>query len=120
MKNPMKIIYWAILAGIVFFAVFLEIVPVLDGKLEKGSMAEFYAQYALIAITLGAIYAALKMIKKNPIVRMVLLEGPALANLLCYHLFMNASFGYLAILCVIAYVFVYPAKNIETEEEDKN
>jgi len=105
-----KLIYWTLLAGIIIFAVILELVPSLDGLLEKGSMPEFYIQYAMIAITLGAVYLALKLIKKNPVMRMALLEGPALANIICYHLFMNASFGYLAIVCLIAYVFVYPSK----------
>lgn len=117
MKNPMKIIYWTILAGIILLAVLLEFIPVLDGVLEKGSVAEFYVQYALIAVTLGATYAALKMVKKNPVLRMALLEAPAFANIICYHLFMNASFFYLAVICVIAYAFVYPAKNVESDEE---
>lgn len=114
-----KLIYWTVLAGIILLAVILEIVPVLDGILESGTMTEFYLQYALIAITLGSVYAALKMIKRNPILRMALLEGPAIANIFCYHLFMNASFGYLAIICVLAFVFVYPAKQPDEDQYKK-
>lgn len=103
-------IYWAILAGIVLVGVVLEFIDVLDGILPVGTSLEFSLQYVMILITLGAIYLALKMVKKNPVVRMALLEGPAIINILLYHGFVNASFGYLAIMCVIAFAFVYPSK----------
>ena len=119
MEKNYKIIYWVILIGILLFAGVLEIFTVLDGVLESGSMTEFYMQYGLIALTLGSVYAALKMIKQNPVLRMTILEFPAFANIICYHLFMNASFGYLAIVCVIAYVFVYPAKKVSEEEYEQ-
>lgn len=105
-----RIIFLAILAGIVICGVLLEFVDVLDGIFTTGTTLEFSLQYIMIMITLGVIYIALKMRKLNPIIRMALLEGPAFINILLYHGYVNASFGYLAIMCVIAYAFVYPSK----------
>lgn len=114
-----RTIYWAILAGIVLVGVVLEFIDVLDGIFFGDPTLEFSLQWIMILITLGSIYLALKMIKKNPIVRMALLEGPAIINILLYHGFQNASFGYLAIMCVIAYAFVYPSK-VEDNELTNN
>lgn len=114
-----RTIYWAILAGIVLVGVVLEFIDVLDGILPMDTTLEFSLQYVMILITLAVIYLALKMVKKNPVVRMALLEGPALINILLYHGFANASFGYLAIMCVIAYAFVYPSK-VEDDELTNN
>lgn len=120
MKNPNKIIYWTILVGMVIFAAILEFTDALTGLLANTPQVEFWTQCALVLITLVAVYAALKLIKKDPIVRMAILEIPALANLICYHLFQNASFGYLVIICLLAYVFVYPAQVSNNENENEN
>ena len=114
-----KITYWVILLAVILIAAMLEILPFMDGLMESGTATEFYCQYVMVAVTLLTIYAALKMIRKNPLLRMALLQGPALINLLCYHAFMNASFGYLAIIGIIAYAFVYPSKDKQTDENEQ-
>lgn len=110
-----KIIYWATLAGIVLFGVVLDLVEVVDGIFEACVMMEFYVQYGMIVASLLTVYLALKLIKKNPILRMTLIEAPLLSNIFFYHSFMNTSFLYLAIIGLIAYVFVYPAKTMEND-----
>ena len=110
-----KIIYWATLAGIVLFGVVLDLVEVVDGIFEACVMMEFYVQYGMIVASLLTVYLALKLIKKNPILRMTLIEAPLLSNIFFYHSFMNTSFLYLAIISLIAYVFVYPAKTMEND-----
>lgn len=112
-----KIVYWIILAGILLFGLVLELLDIADGTIESHSMIEFYIQYGMIFITLTTVYLALKLINKNPILRMTLLEAPLLGNIFFYHAFMNPSFLYLAIIGLIAYIFVYPANTIE---EDKS
>ncbi len=110
-----KIIYWAMFAGIVLFGVVLDLVEVVDGIFEACVMMEFYVQYGMIVASLLTVYLALKLIKKNPILRMTLIEAPLLSNIFFYHSFMNTSFLYLAIISLIAYVFVYPAKTMEND-----
>ena len=57
------------------------------------------------------------------LVRILMIGLTMLANTLLYYLYMNASFGYLAIICLIAMAFVYPStqrcKQETTPEEPK-
>lgn len=108
-------VFWVLLGIIVALAVVFEFIPVLDGLLPSGTMTEFVIQYAVIIFTLCDMYLALRLIKHNPILRIILLFVPALANVLFYHLFMNTSFFYLLIMIFIAIDFVYPPKDTEKE-----
>lgn len=118
--QPLRIIYFTLLAGMLLFALILEIVPVLDGILPSGTMLEFGCEYVLAIITLGLVYLALRLIKKNIVLRMTMLELPTFANLIFYHAFMNSSFGYLAVICFIAFAFVFPPKQDEELNNTKN
>ena len=61
--------------------------------------------------------------RKWGMVRMLMIGLAMVANTLLYYLYMNASFGYLAIICLIAMAFVYPStqrcKQETTPEEPK-
>lgn len=118
--QPLRIIYFAMLAGMVLLALILEIVPVMDGILPSGTMLEFGCEYALAIISLGLVYLALRLIKRNIVVRMAMLEAPTIANIIFYHAFMNSSFGYLAVICFIAFAFVFPPKQDEELNNFKN
>lgn len=113
--NKDRKVFWVLLGIIVALAVVFEFIPVLDGLLPSGTMTEFVIQYAVIIFTLSETYLALRLIKHKPVVRIILLFVPALANVVCYHLFMNTSFLYMLVMLLIAFVFVYPPKDAETE-----
>lgn len=59
--------------------------------------------------------------RKWGLVRMMMIGVLMVANTLFYYLYMNASFGYLAIICLLTMAFVYPSlqrcKQETTEEE---
>jgi hypothetical protein len=56
------------------------------------------------------------------VLRLSMLEVPLILNTICYYLFLNTSFGYMAIILLLCMAFVYPTKekcNVEafmTEE----
>lgn len=62
-------------------------------------------------------------LRKWGLVRILMIGLTMVANTLLYYLFMNASFGYLAIICLITMAFVYPSvqrcKQETTPEETK-
>ena len=66
----------------------------------------------------------LEALKKWGALRLLLLELPLVLNTLFYYLFLNTSFGYMAIILLICMVFVYPseprcaAEAFLNEEED--
>ena len=117
LKN-LRIIFWGIVLPLVLLAVVLEITPALDGILPTGTTLEFAVQYIMIFYTLGTIFITLKLIKKKKTIRLIMLEAPTGLNLLLYHMFVNASFFYLAIMCFLAFPFLYPT--IADVEETPN
>lgn len=114
--NKNKIFYWITLAGILLLAIILEFFPQIDGIFDNNGIMAFYTLYGMIALSLGLVYLALKLIRKNPVLRIAMLEAPMGLNLLCYHLFITPSFFYLFVILLLAYVFVYPAK---TDDENQ-
>ena len=56
-------------------------------------------------------------------VRLAMLAFLVIVNVACYYLYMNASFGYMAIIAAICMLFVYPSLGRckeETTPEDEN
>ena len=52
--------------------------------------------------------------------RLLILEAPMVINTLLYYIYMNTTFGYLAIILLLCLPFVYPTLsrcNAETTEE---
>lgn len=52
----------------------------------------------------------LEALKKWGALRLLLLELPLVLNTLFYYLFLNTSFGYMAIILLICMAFVYPSE----------
>ena len=68
------------------------------------------------------------MTKKEPallkwgMLRLLILEVPMVSNTYLYYMYMNATFGYLAIILLLCLPFVFPTQSrciAETTEEDK-
>lgn len=84
---------------------------------------EFIVTIVMELLTLVSIPSALRLFKmagdkicdevslmRFSLIRLAILLGPLWGNALLYYLFMNATFGYMAIITLIAMAFVYPAK----------
>lgn len=108
--NKNRIIYFCVLVIAAILAICLELVPVLDGILPSATPLEFGCEYISIAATLILVYLALRLIKHNILLRIAMLGVPMIANILLYHAFIDSRFGYLAIVCLISFAFVYPPK----------
>ena len=54
--------------------------------------------------------------------RLLILEAPMVVNTLLYYIYMNATYGYLAIILLLCLPFVFPTENrciAETTEEEE-
>ena len=71
---------------------------------------------ALYLFHMKIVHAALQSepeqaLRKWGFVRLSLLNVLLVANIVCYYLYMSASFGYLAFIAAICLIFVYPSKD---------
>jgi hypothetical protein len=103
------------------------------GLLEPGTAAgdrsveEVSLTFVVELLTIAVIPVALRLFKfkrveadlkarheqalrKWGVLRLSMLESILLANTLLYYVFMNTSFGYLAIIILLCMPFVYPSK----------
>lgn len=117
-----------IIIGVLIVAALFE-----TGVLEEGLMAgndgldEFVATAVMELLTIALIPTALRLFKfkrverelqeqhetalqKWGVLRMALLELPLMANTLLYYIYLNTSFGYMAIIVLLCMAFVYPSK----------
>lgn len=113
-------IWYALLVPMAFFAIGLEFMPSIDGMFETNTPTEFYTEYVAVFITLVAVFITLRLYKGNNIIRMSVLACVFIGNILLYHMFMDTSFLYLALIALSGYPFVKGGKennqsNTETE-----
>lgn len=59
-------------------------------------------------------------LRKWGLVRILMIGLTMVANTLLYYLFMNASFGYMAIIAAISMLFIYPSIGRCKEETSRN
>ena len=129
-----------ILTAALFFVILFE-TDILESGIMAGadSQVEFAILTVMELLTIGCIPLALRLLKfkkieadlqerheeallKWGVLRLSMLEVPLILNTICYYLFLNASFGYMAIILLLCMAFVYPTKekcNVEafmTEE----
>ncbi|MBO5058654.1 MAG: hypothetical protein J6C05_02745 [Prevotella sp.] len=117
--------FWVMIIIPVIVAILYETDVLLAGDLAVAGneSAEFIATIVMELLTLAAIPLALRLFKmagdkicdevslmRFSLIRLAILLGPLWGNTLLYYLFMNATFGYMAIITLIAMAFVYPAK----------
>lgn len=110
----------------VLFAVLFELDILPSGTLTGMPQEEFLATIVMEFVTLVAIPVALRLFKtknveqsveqgdeaafrKWSVMRILLVTEPLLINTLCYYLFMNTTFGYMALILLICIPFIYPA-----------
>ena len=100
---------------------------------------EFVMTAIMELMTLGTVFLALRLFKFNKVhadlvtrkysalkkwgvLRLLMLGLPMMYNTYLYYMFMNTTFGYMAIIQMLCMPFVYPSLNrciAETTEEEK-
>lgn len=108
-----------------------------SGVLADSKQTEFMAMSTMELVSLGAAFLGLRLFKfkkihqdlvsrKEPalmqwgILRLLVLEVPMVVNTYLYYMYMNATFGYLAIILLLCLPFVLPTLQrclAETTEE---
>ena len=140
MKNTQKTlmaVYIAIIVVTLLLVALCETGVLDSGQAAHNKQAEFIATTIMELATLGCAFLALRMFKfkavrqellslqapallKFGLLRLMLLEAPMLINTLFYYMFMNPTFGYMAIILLLCLPFVYPSMGrciAETTEE---
>lgn len=131
MKNISKkllLLYIGILV-VTIFVIFLYEFDVMDsGLMAESEQSEFLLTAIMELLSLGVAFLGLRLFKfkfihddlikrkesammKWGVTRLLILEVPMFFNTLLYYLYMNAAFGYLAIILLLCLPFVFPSQN---------
>ena len=120
--------------------VLFETDTLLVGGLSDEKQSEFLLVTLMELVTLGGVFLALRLFKfeavhrdlvtreapallKWGMIRLALLLVPMLVNTLLYYIYMNTTFGYMAIIQFLCLPFVFPSAGrclAETTEEEVN
>lgn len=106
-----------------------------SGLMVTEKQTEFLLTTLMELLTLASVYMALRLFKFDKVhqelvtlkadglrrwglIRLAILLPPMLLNTVFYYLFMNTTFGYMAIILAICLPFVYPSEaRCEAETE---
>ena len=119
-------IFWLPIAMALIFTIVCETETVVI-DCETTDTDEFLAVTLMELLTVTLLPAALYMFQTAGIraslrhnqwkslklwgsLRLLMVTMPMLADTLLYYIYMNVSFAYMAIICVISMVFIYPSK----------
>ena len=133
----LKQFFYGILAVALIIVVVFETGILTPGGLGGNKAAEFPVLTAMELLTVCLIPFSLylfrvKSVRQNLLaapaqsmltwgfVRMAMLAFLLVVNVVCYYLYMNASFGYMAIIAAISMLFIYPSIGRCKEETSSN
>lgn len=122
---------------VIAFVILFETGYIATGLMVGDNQTEFLFTTIMELVTLAFIFLALRLFKFKSVhtdliarkdvamlkwgfTRMMLLQAPLWFNTLLYYLYMNTTFGYMAIILALCLPFVYPSMNrciAETTEE---
>ena len=122
----LKLFFYGILAVALIVVIVFETGLLTPGSLGGDKAAEFPVLMTMELLTVCLIPFSLylfrvKKVRRNLLdvpaqslltwgaVRMAMLAFLLIVNAVCYYLYMNASFGYMAIIAAICMLFVYPS-----------
>ena len=120
--------YTAQIALALAFVVLFELDMLPTGIMADDKQTDFLLTATMEIVSLGAAFLGLRLFKfevvsKNLVerkekamwkwgmTRLLILEAPMVINTLLYYIFMNTTFGYLAIILLLCLPFVYPSLN---------
>ena len=135
-RNILMMCFWWWLAVAIIIVVLYEGELLETGMLTEDTSKEFVLTTLMELLSLAAVFVGLRMFKKKRIhddlttrkalalrfwglIRLCIIGLPLSLNVLFYYLFMNTTFGYMAIIMALCLPFVYPTLNrclTETEE----
>ena len=135
-RNILMMCFWWWLSVAIIIVVLYEGELLETGMLTEDTSKEFVLTTLMELLSLAAIFVGLRMFKKKRIhddlttrkalalrfwglIRLCIIGLPLSLNVLFYYLFMNTTFGYMAIIMALCLPFVYPTLNrclTETEE----
>lgn len=124
-RNILASIFWSILAAALLLVALFECDVLPTATWSEQLSAEFLCRCFMEVVALAGIYLSLRLFKfqrvhhdlvtrKEPalkkwgILRLLLLEVPMFLNTLLYYMFMQTTYGYLAIIAALSLPFVYP------------
>ena len=127
-RNLLLTIFVGTLCLAVCIVVLFETDVLECGLLATEKQSEFLWTTLMELITLATAFLALRLFKFEKVhrdlterrgqalcqwgvVRLLMLTVPLLANTLLYYIYMNPTFGYLAIILVLCLPFVYPSES---------
>lgn len=132
-------VFTLLLAVMIGFIVLYESGVLESGVLTDSKQTEFLAMTGMELTSLAGAFLGLRLFKfqkihdelvtkKEPallkwgMLRLLILEVPMVSNTYLYYMYMNTTFGYLAIILLLCLPFVFPTQSrciAETTEEDK-
>lgn len=128
-------LFWSLLLTVAIMALAFELAAIGWQGMLAGGGTEFVLLAATELLTIVCIPCALRLFRfsrirrtlaerreaallRFGILRISLLMGPLLLNVLLYYLYMQPSFGYMAIVLLLCLAFVYPGKERCNRELD--
>ena len=137
-KLILNVLFWTTLSVAIMMAIVFETELIEPGFLAGASAnGEFPVTILMELLTLASVPFTLKLFHFNRVhidlvtrksealrfwgvLRLTLLGGLLISNTLLYYIYMNTSFGYMALIILICLPFVFPSMDrclTETEED---
>ena len=125
-KKILHLLFWLPIAAALIVVAVFETNVILPGTLAGNEVTEYYVTMALELLTVAGLPLSLRLFKFPAVIRnlqadksrytgfaslrLCVVSGLMLANTFLYYLFMQTTFGYLAIICLITMAFVFPSE----------
>ena len=137
-SKQLMLVYTLLVAVALVIVLLYELDVLETGVLADSKQTEFIAMTTMELASLAAAFLGLRLFKfpkiheslvtqKEPallkwgMLRLLVLEVPMVSNTYLYYIYMNTTFGYLAIILLLCLPFVFPSVNrcmAETTEEE--
>ena len=135
-RNLLMTLFCIPIGYVVAVAIVFETNIFESGVYADDKNVEFMMTAVMELVTLGTVFLALRLFKFNKVhddlvarkyaalkkwglLRLLMLGLPMMYNTYLYYMFMNTTFGYMAIIQMLCMPFVYPSKSrCEAEVEE--
>lgn len=127
-RRILGLVFWAVFVVALVIIALFESNIIVSGGMAGEKNSEFMLMTVMELLTIIAMPVALRLFKNKSVIadikehkekallkwgqiRLSILGLPLIADALLYYLFMQATFGYLAIILAICMVFVFPSRD---------
>ena len=124
--SRLKVLFWATIVAALVVVVLFETESLLPGAWATDKTGEYFAAVGIELYTLLAVPTALRMFRIKAVrrrlverkegallpwgvLRIAMMGVAMVVAVALYYMFLNVSFGYIAIILLISMVFVYPS-----------